>query len=195
MRAHLGGSAGNSRLTALTAVVLLVLLAIEGATLVSLRTFLSWHIAVGMLLVPIVGLKLVSVGYRFARYYTSRADYVEAGPPPTFLRLLGPIVVLATVGLFASGVALAALGPGAPLVLNLHKASFVVWVGAMGLHVLAHVLKLPALAGGDLGRDRVGGARLRLGALAGAIVAGAVLAVATLPLISPWVHWLRDARG
>ena len=143
MRIHSGGSVGNSRLTALTAIVLLVLLAIEGATLLSLQTFLSWHIVVGMLLVPIVMLKLASVGYRFARYYTKRVEYVEAGPPPTFLRMLGPGVVLATVGLFASGVALAVLGPSAQFVLQLHKASFAVWVAAMALHVLAHVLKLP----------------------------------------------------
>ena len=195
MRTRLGGSAGNSRLTALTAVVLLVLLAVEGATLLSLQTFLSWHIVVGMLLVPIVALKLATVGYRFTRYYTNRAEYVEAGPPPTLLRLLGPIVVLATVGLFATGVALAVLGPGVQFVLLLHKASFVVWVAAMSIHVLAHVLKLPSLAASDLRGDDVGGNRLRVGVLAAAIVAGAMLAIATLPLVSPWVHWVHDARG
>ena len=195
MRTRLGGSAGNSRLTALTAIVLLVLLAIEGATLLSLQTFLSLHIVVGMLLVPIVALKLATVGYRFARYYTNRAEYVEAGPPPTFLRLLGPVVILATVGLFATGVALAAFGPGVQFVLALHKASFVVWVAAMTIHVLAHVFKLPSLAAGDLRGDDVEGSRLRVGVLAGAIVVGAMLAIATLPLVSPWVHWMHDARG
>ncbi|HEY6031322.1 MAG TPA: hypothetical protein VIU44_12185 [Gaiellaceae bacterium] len=78
-RPRSGGSDGNSRLTALTAAVLLVLLAGEGATLLSLQTLLSWHIFVGMLLVPIVGLKLASTGHRFLRYYTRRAEYVLAG--------------------------------------------------------------------------------------------------------------------
>ncbi len=195
MPTYLGGSGGNSRLTALTAIVLLVLLAIEGGTLLSLQTFLSWHIVVGMLLVPIVALKLATVGYRFVRYYTHRPEYVEAGPPSMLLRLLGPVVVLATVGLFATGVALAVLGPGAPTVLLLHKASFAVWVAAMSVHVLAHVLELPALATSDLRGDGPGGSRLRVGVLAGVVVAGAVLAIATLPLVSPWVHWMRDARG
>ena len=122
-------------------------------------------------------------------------EYVEAGPPPTFLRVLGPGVVLATVGLFASGVALAVLGPSAPFVLLLHKASFAVWVAAMAIHVLAHVLKLPALAAGDVRGDGVGGSRLRVSLLSGAIVAGAILAIATLPLVSPWVHWMHGARG
>ena len=110
VRPRSGGSDGNSRLTALTAAVLLVLLAVEGATLLSLQTLLSWPIFVGMLLVPIVGLKLASTGHRFLRYYTRRAEYVLAGPPPGPLRLLGPVVVLSPAGLFATGVALAVLG-------------------------------------------------------------------------------------
>src|SRR5436190_12840002 len=90
------GPAGNTRLTALTACALLVLLAVEGATLLSLRTLISWHILVGMLLVPLAALKLASTGYRFARYYTGDRAYVQAGPPQLWLRLLGPIVVLST---------------------------------------------------------------------------------------------------
>ena len=192
-RPRSGGSQGNSRLTALTAAVLLVLLAVEGATLLSLQTLLSWHIFVGMLLVPIVGLKLASTGHRFLRYYTRRAEYVLAGPPPAPLRLLGPVVVLSTAGLFATGVALAVLGPGTPHMLGLHKASFAVWLAAMTVHVLAHALKIPALASPDLrGGDGVGGSRLRLALVAGAVVAGAVLAVATLPLLAPWQQWLHS---
>ncbi len=186
-----GGVAGNSRLTAITAAVLLVLLAVEGFTLLSLQSMLSWHIFVGMLLVPIVGLKVASTGYRFVRYYSGDRDYVRAGPPPTALRLLGPIVIVSTGALFATGVALAVAGPGGGVVLGLHKASFVVWFGAMSLHVLAHVLRLPALIGPDLrGGAGVGGSRLRLAGVAGSVVAGAVLAVATVPLISPWTHWI-----
>jgi hypothetical protein len=184
-----GGPAGNGRLTALTACVLLVLLAVEGATLLSLRSLISWHILVGLLLVPPVALKLGSTGYRFARYYGGAAAYVEAGPPPLWRRLLGPVVVLSTVGLFGTGVALAVLGPGAPLVLGLHKVSFVVWLGAMSLHVLAHALHLPGLTAPDLrGGEGVGGSRLRLGLVAGAIVAGAMLVLAGLPLVAPWAH-------
>ena len=186
-----GGVAGNSRLTAVTAGVLLVLLAVEGLTLLSLQSLLSWHIFVGMLLVPIVGLKLASTGYRFVRYYSGDRDYVRAGPPPTALRLLGPLVIVSTAGLFATGVTLAAVGPGGGVVLGLHKASFVVWFAAMTIHVLAHLLRLPALIGPDIrGGEGVGGSRLRLATLAAVVVAGAVLAVATIPLISPWTHWI-----
>jgi hypothetical protein len=182
---------GNSRISALTGAVLLVLLAVEGATLLSLQTFISWHIVVGMLLVPVVLLKIGSTGYRMLRYYTGREEYVRAGPPPLPLRLLGPVLVFATAGLFATGIALVALGPGAPFVLLLHKASFAVWVAALSVHVLAHVVRIPGLAAADLrGGDGLPGSRLRLTLVAGAIAAGAIVAVATLPLVSPWAHWV-----
>ena len=53
------GPERNTQLTALTGVVLLALLAVEeGFTLLSLRSLLSWHIFVGVLVVPVVALKL-----------------------------------------------------------------------------------------------------------------------------------------
>ncbi len=184
------GPGGNSRLTALTAVPLLILLAAEGLTLLSLRSLLEWHVFLGMLLVPLVALKLGSTGYRFARYYTGHRAYVDAGPPPIGLRLLGPIVVASTVGLFASGVALALLGPGTFGVLPLHKASFVVWFGALSLHVLGHLARLPRLAGPDLHAKRPD-SQTRLVVVATAIVVGAVLAVVTLPDAVHWAQWIQ----
>jgi hypothetical protein len=185
------GPAGNSRLTALTAIPLLVLLAAEGLTLLSLQSFLKWHVFLGMLLVPLVVLKLASTGYRFLRYYSGRRAYVEAGPPPLGLRLLGPIVVASTVGLFASGVGLALLGRGSFGLLALHKASFVIWFGALSLHVLGQLARLPRLAGPDLpARDP--DSRARLGLVATSIVAGAVLAVATLPDAVHWAQWIHN---
>ena len=81
---------GNERLTALTAMVLLVLLAVEGVTIVWLRPFLTVHLFVGLMLIPPVGLKLASTGYRFARYYTRNAGYRRKGPPPALLRWTAP---------------------------------------------------------------------------------------------------------
>jgi hypothetical protein len=55
-----GGSAANEQLTAVAAAVLLPLLAIEGATLLRIQSLLDVHAFVGMLLLPVVGLKLAS---------------------------------------------------------------------------------------------------------------------------------------
>ncbi len=185
-----GGVEGNSRLTAAAAAVLIVLLAIEGATIPFLRPLLSVHVFVGMLLLGPVALKLATTGYRFLRFYTHRREYVEKGPPPPIMRLLvAPVLVASTLTLFGTGVALVAFGPPGGAMIGLHKASFFVWFGAMSIHVLAHARRAARDAIADWTRPRLGGASLRAGLLVGALALGAVVAVLTLPLVGPWAHW------
>jgi hypothetical protein len=187
-RLFLGGTDGNERLTANAAVVLIVLLAVEGATLLSLRSLLPVHVFVGMLLIPLVALKLASTGYRFLRYYRRAPEYVAKGPPLLVMRMLvAPLVVAATVVLFASGVALIVLGPNSDFVLNIHKASFILWAGAISIHVLVYVRRLPPL----LRRDSTPGLVLRAALVGGALMAGVLLAVATYPLADPWYDRVR----
>src|SRR5580765_4997161 len=167
-----GGSAGNEQLTAVVAALLLLLLAIEGATLLQLRSLLTVHAFVGMLLIPLVGLKLASTGWRMLRYYLGGEEYVRRGPPHVMLRvLIAPLIVLSTLVLFGTGVALLALGQTSGTVVGLHKASFSVWFGAAGLHVLGHARKLPRLL-----RTRAPGIALRVSLVAVTIVVGAFLA-------------------
>jgi hypothetical protein len=192
---------GNERLTAYVAALLLVLLAVEGTTLVSIQSMLSLHVFVGMLLVPFVALKMASAGYRFVRYYTGAAGYRRRGPPAVLMRLLvAPLVVASTLVLFATGIALIAFAPHSGMMLSLHKASFIVWFSVMSLHVIAYVAQLPALLRTDLsGRERAPGAALRLGLVGCALVTGVALAVWTLPLAGGWLHRhdreLRAERG
>jgi len=172
-----GGSAGNEQLTALVATILLLLLAIEGATLLRIGSLLTVHAFVGMLLIPVVALKLASAGWRMLRYYLRGEEYVRRGPPHVVLRtLVAPVIVLSTIVLLATGVGLLALGQTSGTLVGLHKASFIVWVGATGVHVLAHLTKLPRLL-----RTRAPGFALRLGVIATTVVAGVVLATTTLP--------------
>lgn len=176
-RLFVGGSTGNEQLTAVVAGVLLLLLAIEGATLLRLESLLTVHAFVGMLLIPVVAPKLASTGWRMLRYYRQSEEYVRLGPPPVVLRVLvAPVIVLSTLVLFASGLALLVLGQTAGTVVGLHKASFIVWVGATAVHVLAYAPKLPGLL-----RARVPGAALRMALATGAVAAGVLLAIATLP--------------
>lgn len=186
------GVEGNARLTATTAVVLVVLLALEGLTILRIGPLLSVHVFVGMLLVPPVLLKMGSTLWRFARYYLGSPEYQRRGPPAPALRALGPVVVLLTVALFASGIALV-LGPvswRSPMLL-LHKASFVLWFGALAIHVLAHLGDTARLAPRDfLARSRreVRGAGLRQWALAASVLLGALLGAVVLPHVGPWLH-------
>jgi hypothetical protein len=185
----MGGPNGNERLTALTAIVLLVLLAAEGLTIPAIGTHLTWHIFLGLVLVPPVLLKLGSVGWRFARYYLRTPAYVAKGAPSALMRfLVAPLTVASTIVLFGSGVLLVVLHPQRGLLLGLHKASFIVWFGAMTLHVLGHVLKVPGLARAELA-TRAEGTWLRQLLVAGAVVAGVVVAVAALPAAHDWAHW------
>ena len=193
MRLLRGGSEGNARLTATTGLVLLVLLAVEGVTILSIRQLLSVHVFVGLLLIPPVALKLAVTGYRFLRYYTRAAEYVRKGPPLLLMRMLvAPGLIAATLVVFGTGVALLAVGPGG-IVLGLHKASFFVWLGAFGVHVVVYALRVPGLVGADWGRGpRTAGATLRFGIVALALLVGLTVALAVLPSAGPWLHGGHD---
>ncbi len=197
-----GSADGNERLTAMTGAVLLVLLAAEGVTILFKQQLMTAHFFIGMLLVGPVLLKMGSTGYRFARYYTGAAPYVRKGPPALLLRLLGPVVILTSVGVIGSGIALALVGPGtgASLWLFLHKATFVLWFGAMAVHVLWYVPQLPRLLRhGSPGRDRLratlAGAGRRWMLLTAALAAGVVIARATYHLAVPWTGFLAHGGG
>jgi hypothetical protein len=184
-----GGVQGNARLTASTGVVLLALLAVEGVTILSIRSLLSLHVFIGLMLVPPVALKLASTGYRFFRYYTGSLEYVRQGPPMLLMRMVvAPVLIAATVGVLATGIALLVIGPEGGFVLGLHKASFVVWIGAFGIHVLAYVARVPRLLGSDWGRGRAPGTALRYGLVALALILGLTLAIVVLPDAASWLH-------
>jgi hypothetical protein len=187
-----GGVAGNARLTGAVAVALLVLLAAEGVTIPFIGQLLGPHMFIGLLLVPAVALKLASTGYRFARYYTDDEPYVRKGPPPLVLRVLAPGVVLTTLAVFGTGIALLFTGPPSNTLIFAHKLSFIAWVALMTLHVLGHLLELPRLASADWRRHgpreaRLAGSGMRAGALAMAIVAGVALGFLALSAGSAWL--------
>jgi hypothetical protein len=186
-----GGVSGNARLTGAVAVALLVLLAAEGVTIPFIGKWLGPHMFIGLLLVPPVALKMASTGYRFARYYTHDEPYVRKGPPPIALRVLAPGVVLTTLAVFGTGVALLFTGPPSNTLIFAHKLSFIAWVALMSLHVLGHLLELPRLASADWRRGnreaRLAGAGMRASALAAAIVVGVGLGFLALSLGRSWL--------
>ncbi len=189
-----GGSVdGNEWLTTSTGILLLVLLAALGVTIIRIGQLIWLHLFLGLLLIGPVALKMSSSGYRFMRYYTGNPVYVRRGPPPLPLRLLAPAVVISTVVVFATGVVLLFEGPSnRGFWLSLHKVSFFAWLAFTAVHVLGHLpgvgslLRVPrsdyaehSVAGGD-------GAAGRWIALVGAVVAGVVLAVVLIPHFGVW---------
>ena len=121
-------------------------------------------------------MKLASTGWRMLSYYLRGEEYVRRGPPHFVLRVLvAPVIVVSTVVLLATGVALALDQTHGTLV-GLHKASFLVWLGAAGLHVLPRVVNLHSIL-----RRRLPGTALRVGLVGASLVAGLLLATLTLP--------------
>ena len=190
-----GGTDGNERLTAITGVVLIVLLAVIGVTILRIRQLISVHLFVGLLLIGPVALKMASTGYRFVQYYTGDTVYRRKGPPEALLRGIAPVVVLTTIAVFVSGVIVMFAGRAHrnPW-LEIHKVSFIVWVVFTALHVLGHLPGLGAhLRAGSTRDDLPGELPGRGGrsiALAGALVAGLVLAVVLIPQFGGWTHHL-----
>ena len=187
-----GGPDGNEQLTTVTGTILIVLLAAIGFTIPQLRQFIWMHLFVGLLVIGPVALKMASTGYRFVRYYTHSAEYRRKGPPGILLRLIAPIVVISTVGVFLTGVGLLIVGPTDrnPMLL-LHKVTFIVWVVFMSLHVLGHLAAVARACGVGVRQDtdRVGttpGTAGRWIALTGAMVGGLVLALALIPEFAAW---------
>lgn len=186
-----GGPTGNEQLTATAGVSLLILLAILGVTILRIGQLISVHLFVGLLLIGPVVLKMATTGYRFVRYYAGDLVYRHKGPPQILMRLIAPAVVLTTVVVFISGVLLLFEGPShRGFLLLVHKASFIVWLAATGLHVLGHLPHLGRslrVAGANADQDGVSpGAAGRRLAIAGALVGGLVLAIVLIPDYSAW---------
>ena len=186
------GVEANERLTGSTALVLLVLLALEGVTVLRVHSLLTLHVFVGMLLIPPVLVKMSSTMWRFVRYYIGSPEYRHKGPPPTGLRVLGPFVVVLTILLFASGVALLfAPTSWRGHLLQLHQASFIAWFILMTVHVLAHLGDLVRVSTKDWARRSrglVAGSRVRRLTITLSLLVGVVLAFMTVSRVGPWMH-------
>ena len=116
------------------------------------------------------------------------------------MRMLGPVVIATSLAVLGTGVVLAIVGPGDGQWLFLHKASFVLWFGAMTIHVLVYAPRLPRLllsrdATGRTGAGRtvarrtaaaLSGRGTRWLLLAASLACGLLIAAATVHLTSRW---------
>jgi hypothetical protein len=207
-----GETRGNERLTIITGLVLIVLLAAVGVTIVRIGQLLWLHLFLGLVVVGPVCLKLGSTGYRFVRYYTGDDAYRRKGPPAPVLRGLAPLVVFFTLAVLVTGVALLQLGPTSrnPLVL-MHKVAFIAWAVFTVLHIIGHLPEivhlLPAarrtrreimalrlarpaapVAARSSVDDPIPGGVGRGGAVVLSLAGGLVIAMALLGQFSQWTH-------
>lgn len=186
-----GGVDGNSRLTGATAAVILVLLALEGVTILKIHSLLTIHVFIGALLIPPIIVKIASTSWRFTKYYGRSPDYVRRGPPAPILRLLGPMIVVLTIAVMASGVGLVVGAPHSWRVrlLQIHQVTFVLWFMVTALHVLGHLFETMKLAPLDwfrATRRQVNGASTRQWVVVSGLAIGFVAAVWITPYASGW---------
>lgn len=195
-----GGPAGNARLTAWLGLLLLLGFLIELVTLLNVTALLSWHVVVGVLLIPPSLVKTASTGWRFTGYYARRVPYRTAGPPPMLLRILGPFVVLTTLAVLGTGLALIALGPQAGRAglltvlgnristLTLHQASFLAWAVIAGTHTLARLLPALHILAPSHRPAGIPGRHARASALAATMLTAGIAAALLLGPAAPWRH-------
>ncbi len=176
---------------------LLLLLPVPYATALSLDVLWRVHYFSGLLLVPLLGVKLAATGWRALRYYMGDRGFRADGPPHPMARLSAPILVAATVVLFVSGVAMLLGADRFGAWSTIHNGSAVVFTGALGLHLLAHLWDSPAEVLADVvvsptpPASRVPGARGRLGLTVAAFVIGIGIATAAMPVS----HWQAAPDG
>ena len=184
------GVMGNERLTALAGTPLFALLVAVAVSTLSMPGFLPEHYIVGLLLVPLVVLKMTTTGYRFARYYTSSLAYRLAGPPPILMRLvIAPILVASTLAVFATGIELWLFGLhyGSGW-MAAHAVSAVVFMLAAGAHVLWHLRRSAQVTVEEIvpALPRVGAALTIRSLLAASLLLGAVLAASSIFYATPF---------
>ena len=183
--------AANARLVAMTGLALLVLLPVPYATALSLDVLWRVHYFSGLLLIPLLAVKLAGTGWRALRYYLGDRGFREDGPPHPMPRITAPILVLSTVVLFLSGVEMLLgadrFGPWS----TIHNGAAIIFTGAVGLHLLAHLWDTPTEVAADLAPSRIGaplrvpGSRRRVVGTVVAFVVGITLATAAMP-VSQW---------
>jgi len=188
---------GNERLTAAVGLILVVLAVVELATLVlGLETTLHLHVLVGLVLLPPIAVKLASTGWRFVRYYTRNPSYRGRGAPQILMRLLAPLLVLFTVLLFGSGVAIGLVhGQALQVARRIHGPAAFLWTVTLGVHVLAYGVRALRVAAGDIGartRRQVEGASVRVTIVVATLVAGLIVGLGTLPVQHDWLRLSHD---
>lgn len=186
---------GNERMIALVGTVLLVLIGVEIVIAAKMRVLMPIHIFVGVLLTFPLFVKIGSTGYRFLRYYTGSPAFVQKGPPRLVMRLLAPLLLLASLSLVTSGIILSLLSPTngwSVWVLRLHALSVMCWLPLLALHVGVYIWRVPLLLLADWQKRatrRVPGREWRYAGTFVALLAGVGAAALFLPLTTSWTAW------
>jgi hypothetical protein len=114
------------------------------------------------------------------------------GAPELVMRMLAPLLVLMTIVLFGSGVAMGLThGRALEIARRLHGPTAFLWTVIVAVHVLVYLRRAIRSTAADIvpaTRRETEGAKARAFILAAVIVGGFVLGAATLPAQRHWLH-------
>jgi succinate dehydrogenase hydrophobic anchor subunit len=179
---------GNLRLTAITGLVLVLLLALVYGTGAFFGDLRAAHFFTGFLIVPPILIKLSSTGWRFVNYYAGSVRYRAAGPPWLLPRILGALLVPTTIVAIASGVILWIQGTQRGPWSTIHTDSIIVLLCLAGVHLVVHGRRALSAVEADL-ENR---AYFRRWLVAGLSVVAGVALAAAMALVEP--TWHGDSR-
>ncbi len=139
---------------------------------------------------PPASRKSASTGYRPARHYAGSAPIYAEDRLLRFCACWGRLSALTFAVLISGIVLLWAPGSARHIVPFLHKASFVLWFGAMTVHVLGHLgdtFRLAPRCWVSAGRPTPFAGVRRAGVIA-SLVAGAGLGWLALGQVNAWLR-------
>jgi hypothetical protein len=175
----------------LCGVVSLLLLAVATATILSLDTLWRFHEAAGFALMPVVAVKLAPIAVRAGAYYGGaalarlrRAPGPHGISPPVLIaRLDAPLLVVSVAVLLVSGVVMWHTGDQRSAWSTVHNASAVVAGILVAVHLAFHARSTLAVGIHRLmaAGERPTGGAVPPAVVAASLMAGIVLAVATVP--------------
>jgi hypothetical protein len=143
------------------------------------KSVITLHVVIGLVLLGPALVKLASVTYRMVSYYRGVSEYRQRGKPAGGLRLLGGALAVLLLLLLASGLVLI-LGPnGAHSAARaIHVVTAYLIVLLLIAHLANHLLQAARLASADTRpRTAIRGARSRWLTLLVSLALGGVLAL------------------
>lgn len=182
-------------MTAVLGAILVVAFAAEAVTVLSVNQLFTWHVFIGLFIVPVVCVKLATTGYRFFNYYKGIPPYRRKGAPHPILRVSAPLLVLSTVLLLAAGIVALAVGPRhSDTWITIHQGSAIAWATFVVVHVIGHALETWRLTNAELRANPPlprRGARTTVVAVG--LIVGLLVGIASLGWTDAWKN--REKRG
>jgi hypothetical protein len=192
------GPRTNRRLTALTGTAILPLAALALLTGLFFGDLWRVHYFIGYMLLPVVLLKLGSTGYRMVRYYLRSGLYRFVQPPYPVGRLSSPLLVLSVVLLYVSVIVMWVTHSQANPWGWLHTDAAIAFSVLVALHLGLYLPEAFHAVRGDLRPTPANEAMSRswrLTVVSAAVLAGLVVALATVGVSRIAVHAHRGREG